>query len=94
MKKLLIAVGLGLISGSLWAACMGPYCYDDSGAAINANVAMQSYTVTQLSTLSFRSAGVEVFCSNCGGGGNAGTVCVSTGTGNYATVLSTGTVCK
>lgn len=41
MKKLLIAVGLGLLSGSLWAACHGPFCYDDSGtSSISGNVAI------------------------------------------------------
>lgn len=93
MKKVLYVLGLGLISGSLYAACFGPFCYTDTGASINANTALQSYTLAVATSTAFP-IGTQVFVSNAAGGGGAGTVCVSTANVVNSLVLSTGTVCK
>lgn len=93
MKKLMLAIGVGLMSGSLYAACIGPYCYDDKGASINANIALQNYTVAVATSMAFPT-GTEVFVTNAVGGGGAGTICVSTANVVGSLVLSTGTVCK
>ncbi len=86
MKKLLIAAGLGLISGSLYAACMGPYCYDDTGASINAAIALQSYNVLYSTNTNFVPY-TPFVCTNCGQTGY-GLICISTGTGKNAVVVS------
>lgn len=94
MKKLwAVVMLLGFATGA-YASCFGPFCWDDTGPYINGTVAMQSYTLAQIQALSVRSAGVEVYCSDCKGAGNKGTVCISTGTGAYAFSLSTGTQCS
>lgn len=106
MKKLVLAVGLGLLSGSLYAACVGTFCYDDSGVSgINANlvvngvVGMSRMTKATIATSTPTITGM-VFCTDCASGGGAGAVCFSTsttggnsGVGSYF-ILSTGTVCK
>ncbi len=105
MKKLMLAVGLGLISGSLYAACVGTYCYDDSGiSGVNANLVVNgtlglvSMTKAQIATSTPTIKGL-VYCSDCAAAGGSGTVCIATSTtggivsGSYF-VLSTGTVCK
>lgn len=105
MKKLMFAIGLGLMSGSVWASCMGPFCWDDRGAYVNGVVkdgngdAHPSKTKAQIATSTPTVVGQVVYCSDCAAAGGAGTLCISTATtggiggGSYF-VLSTGTVCK
>lgn len=97
MKKLMLAIGLGLISGSVWAACIGPFCYDDRGASINGLTfdgngnGLKSLTLTQINASTPTATGQMVYCSNCVNS----PVCVSTGTTNfrsYVAVMSSGTV--
>jgi len=98
MKKLMFAIGLGLISGSLWASCMGPFCWDDRGAYVAGVVqdgngsGLPSKTASQISTTAPTAAGQEIYCSNCVNG----LVCISTGTGTaaYVQIRSTTTICN
>lgn len=101
MKKLLVAVGLGLISGSLYAACMGPFCYDDTGASIgglsfdgNGNT-VPSLSSATIAGLTPKGKGQLVFCTSCvSGNSQVGALCVSTSTtagGNDFLLLSTAT---
>lgn len=102
MKKLVIAIGIGLMSGSLWASCVGPFCWDDKGASIGGIVqdgngdGSPNYTIAQINALVPSAKGQSVFCSDCKGGGAAGTICTSTATaaGGFDYVLTTGTICK
>jgi len=94
MKKMLLyAVGLGLISGSAFAACLpnNVLCYNES--RITTNIPLQSYTVATATNTVF-AVGTPIFCSNCNGGGAAGTVCISTAAAVDSLVLSTGTTCR
>ncbi len=104
MKKIMYIVGLGLLSGSLWAACMGPFCYDDTGASIaglpvNGNgVGVPSVSSTTLNAIT-PYIGQMAFCNNCVNfNGSKGGLCVSTGTavGSMIAVSSATalTVCK
>lgn len=102
MKKLMYAIGLGLISGSVWASCMGPFCWDDRGAYIGTaaivdgnGTGMPSQTISAINADVPRVVGQQVFCNNCASNGGAGTVCVSTATAaqGFDYVLSTGTKC-
>lgn len=104
MKKMYIVLGLAAIAGSVYAACMGPFCYDDRGAYVAGTIqdgngsGMPSLTVAQEQSACPRAAGQEIFCSNCSANGGLGTVCISTGTtcvgtNNFDYVLSTGTKC-
>ena len=83
----------------MYAACVGPYCYDDTGASINASFSVNSLknkgslTAAQISVLAGESKGTAtVACSDCVNG----MVCVSTGTGvgAYVQVRSTTTACN
>lgn len=102
MKKLMFAIGLGLISGSLWASCIGPFCWDDTGAAIYTQrqdgngFGVPSVAIATINTAVPKQVGQQVFCNNCTANGGLGTVCVSTSTASqgFNYVLSTGTVCK
>ncbi len=101
MKKMLFVLGLSLLAASIvGAACYGPFCYDDTGASVN-GLAMNgngngvpSLTIAQSSTTIPTAKGQMIYCSNCFGGGNAGTLCVSTATAVDSFVLSTGTHCR
>lgn len=101
MKKLMFAVSLGLISGSLYAACLGPFCYDDQGAYIGGTindgngVGVPSATAVVISSMTPRSKGQVIFCNNCtNANAGKGVLCVSTGTtqGAYVAVSSGTTV--
>lgn len=85
MKKLMFAVGLGLISGNLWAACVGPYCYDDTGAAIRASVGFQgdpyfthTHTVAAINASTATYQYQMEICTDC----VQSLMCLSTGTTN------------
>ena len=66
-----------------------------SSSTVSGGLGIWSRTVAQLQTLTPTTTGQIVYCSNCAAAGNAGTICVSTGsTAAYQWVLSTGTQCK
>lgn len=103
MKKVLLGVlGLGFLAGGLvYAACMGPFCWDDTGAAVTARLTVNGmggcgpFTLAQTTNTIAVQKGQCAFCTDCIAGGGAGTVCIATGTANSNQfVLSTGTVCK
>lgn len=106
MKKLLIAVGLGLLAGSLYAACNGPFCWDDTGAYIGGVLndgnggGTPNLTSAQVTGACPRAKGQEVFCTNCSFNSGVGVLCISTGTtcngaaSNYDYITSTGSTCK
>lgn len=101
MKKLMFAVGLGLISGSLYAACMGPFCWDDQGAYIGGVIqdgngqGVPTHTGLYIDTTVPRATAQEVVCSSCASNGT-NSLCISTATTihGYVFVASTGTVCR
>lgn len=87
MKKLMYVIGLGLISGSLWASCMGPFCWDDQGAYVAGTIqdgngsGIPSLTAAQVAAAKPRAVGQEVWCSNCTSfNGGIGMPCISTET--------------
>lgn len=98
MKKLFLAVGLGLISGSLWASCTGPFCYDDTGASVNGNLmdgngyVIPTQTKATILAASPKVKGQVVMCSDCA---FAQTLCISTSaiaspaTNQYVILVST-----
>lgn len=47
MKKLYIALSIGLMTGTAYSACIGPYCWDDTGANITGSISLNpSGTIT------------------------------------------------
>lgn len=85
MKKLLLAIGIGLFAGSLYAACTGPYCYDDTGATINATVGLTGNPyfggTSLVATINASTAPYSnqiIVCSDC----VQSRLCISTGTTN------------
>lgn len=85
MKKIMYVIGLSLIASSVWAACMGPYCFDDTGASIGGNAynglgsAMPSMTKANVAVSSPTAKGQLIFCSDClNFNSGRGTICVST----------------
>lgn len=95
MKKLMYVIGLGLISGSVWATCLGPFCYDQTGAAIsgigyiNGNgFTMPNASSTTISGIVPLQVGQIITCTTCanGAGGTFG-LCVSSATNSSAWVL-------
>lgn len=99
MKKLMFAIGLGLLSGSVYASCVGPYCWDDTGATIYSSytdsngAGMPNVTTAAINAQTPKAKGQEVFCTDCTAfNGGKGSLCVSTGTtvGSYM-VISSGT---
>ena len=90
MKKLLIAFGAGLIAASVYASCVGPYCYDERGAQISTGVGIGQHAAADFPTLNPSYAGQMVMCNNCTDGGvGAATgynLCVASGTGQGAWV--------
>lgn len=81
MKKLVF--GLMFMSGIAGASCMGPYCWDDTGAQINAAPVLHSKTLSDIQALKPAAAGQIVYCSDC----TNTMVCVSTGTGVNSFVI-------
>lgn len=90
MKKLLISVlALGLLAGNAMAACMGPYCYDDTGAIITANPFVIN-TLSNLQTTIIPAYTSQIaICTDC-----TGRLCISTGTtkNSWVAVASTAAV--
>lgn len=93
IKKSVIAVGIGLISGSLYAACMGPFCWDDQGAYIGGTIVdgngtgTPSLTKALMNAATPRATGQEIFCSDC----TTAALCVSSGTSRGAYVVGVAT---
>lgn len=88
MKKVML-IGLLFVANIAGAACMGPFCWDDSGAYINGNLnngngnSLPSKTIAQINATTPNAAGQRVYCSNC----TQSHVCVSSGTTNGAYVI-------
>lgn len=104
MKKLMFAIGLGLISGSVYAACLGgdALCYGDGKVTINSllyvdgnGVMGVKKTVAQINASTATYAGQKVICTDCTVAYNT---CISTSTAAPGAgsdyILSTGTICK
>lgn len=87
MKKLMLAIGLGLISGSVYAACFGPVCYDDSGLYIMTAPGLPSVTVAQMNQLEGGYTGRIIYVSDA----TRSKICVSSGTAKGAWILPVST---
>lgn len=92
MKKLLIGIGVVFVIFETVYAAYQPHNLGWT------NISIASATVTEISISTPATVGMLKFCSNCAGGGGAGTICISTsvaapGAGSDF-VLSTGTQCK
>ena len=104
MKKLLIAAVVGLLSGSVYAACMGPFCYDDTGASVNGlSMNGNGWVMPTASSSTIASivpvVGQYILCTSCTGNSanpSGRAVCYSTGTaaGSFVIAVSTIPVCK
>ena len=108
MKRLMLVLGLGLISGSVYAACVGPYCWDDTGATVNGySLTANGFDVPVLSSTSISQitggrVGRLVICNTCNAAvpNNGYAMCVATssanGIGSYIILNSTGgtTICR
>ncbi len=101
MKKLIARGALGLLTGSLWAACMGPFCYDDVGASISGLIvdgngaAMPTMSSTTISGVTPRGVGQQIMCTTCANGGvGAQGVCVDTATNKNAWVMASSSTQK
>lgn len=104
MKRLMYVIGIGLMTGSLWAACTGPFCYDDTGASIagfpyNGNgMGVPVVSSTTLNTIT-PYVGQFAICNTCTGFAKTVYVpCVSTGTavGSFIAISTAAalSVCK
>lgn len=89
MKNALIALGLSIgLAAAGYAACDGPFCYDDTGASIEgAGLSLTSRTIAQLNAQAPARVGQLVMCSDC----TRSAVCVSSGTSAGAYVILTAT---
>ena len=105
MKKMLIAIGIGLIAGSAYAATIGCMTYDDSGCSVAGNlyngngIGLLSMTKAAIAALTPTQKGQVVFCSDCSAAmGSKGLLCYSTATvvGSYVQIssLTAVTVCN
>lgn len=105
MKKFVAVVGLLAMSSSLWAACFGPFCWDDKGAYVVGSLengngdALPQKTKAQTVADAPDVKGQMVFCTDCVAFNDGkGMPCVSTGTAAGAYIaISTGaalTQCK
>lgn len=99
MKKIMFAIGLGLISSLANAACVGPFCFDDTGSSVNGlpfngnGNAIPQVSSATVATLAANSKGQFLWCTTCLKANNGtGVPCYSTSTvvGGYV-LLSTQT---
>lgn len=74
MKKLVL--GLMLLTGSAYAACVGTLCYDDVSSQIMTGLFLSGDTIANLGTVTPVAKGMLVYCNNC----TQTLICVSTGT--------------
>jgi hypothetical protein len=80
-------LGAMSLAGGVYAACVGPYCYDDVNATIEKKlittwsapnaISLPSATTTQIAARTPKAAGELVLCTS--GCAQAGAVCISTG---------------
>lgn len=99
MKKLLIGLVLLATAGISYAACNGPFCWDDTGGTIQSKVQLGgplgilSQTSAQIVALTPGTTGQMYFCSDCT---KRDMVCVSTGVfpNGWGHITSTNTACQ
>lgn len=87
MKKILYLVGLvALASGIGMAACMGPFCYDDTGAYVNGQpmngngIGIPVLSSTSISNLGGVYVGQTVICNTCANTSGSYALCIATAT--------------
>ena len=81
MKKLILAIGLGFISSSVYAGCVGNVCSDDVRTTLKLRANLPVYTGNEISLLNGVSIGDLVICSTCTNAGTSGyALCVATTT--------------
>lgn len=94
MKKFIAPALVLLATTGLYAACIGPFCYDDQGAYINSTLTvgnmthtqpdgLLSKTLAQMNLLAPTAAGQLIYVSDA----VQSRVCVSSGTGAGAWVV-------
>lgn len=101
MKRKFMALGMLFITGSLYAACFGPYCYDDKSAYIYNQVVngrgagMPTASSTTINASVADQSGQEILCTTCVNAGQQQQgVCVSTAASSSAWVLISSTTIK
>ena len=101
MKKLVIAAASLLLAGGLWAACMGPFCWDDTGASVAGlradgnGLAMPVMSSTTINGIKPVGTGQEILCNTCSNAGSSQFgVCIDTATNAGAWVLLSSTTQK
>lgn len=87
MKKIMYVLGLSLMASSLYAACYGPFCFDDTGASINgysltgAGFGVPDASSSTIAALIPLKKGQLVWCNSCiGANASKGVYCTSTAT--------------
>lgn len=96
MKKFIAPALVLLATTGLYAACMGPFCWDDTGASVGTTLSvgamthtapdgLKSYTLAQMNLLAASAAGQIIFVSDA----VQSRVCVSSGTGAGAWTIAT-----
>lgn len=103
MKKTLLVMSLGFLAGALFcvkqvsASCMGPFCWDDTGASVDGRqidgdgMGIPVMTLAALKLNTPRAANKLVICSTC----IQTNLCISTGAATpyaYSAVSTTMTV--
>src|SRR5579871_3234143 len=104
MKKVMYAALIAsAVAVGAYAACMGPFCYDDTGATVAGlrvdgnGMGMPSASSTTINGISPKVVGQEIVCTTCV---NAGTnrygVCVDTAanSGGWVMISSTTQACQ
>lgn len=103
MKRLVMAAMAAMLSGTLYASCMGPFCWDDTGASIGGlsydgnGSTLPSLSSTTIAGLTPKAVGQTVYCNSCTGNNVPGKViCYSTATvvGSFVMNVSSTPVCK
>ncbi len=84
MKKLLVAVLSLCLASSVYAACYGPFCYDDRYATVSMAVGIQGITAATFPTINPPATGLLYYCTDC----TSTLLVISTGTtkGAFAAV--------
>lgn len=104
MKTLLSAILVGALAGGLYASCVGPYCFNESGASVTSKATvegvltlgnvlqMPAYTYATISVSTPTAVGQLVYCSDC----ITSHLCISTSavSTNSWIVITTNTVSK
>ena len=92
------------IAGLVYASCVGPYCWDESGAYIGGVIndgngsGLPTASSTTINSINARAVGQEIYCNTCVNNSSTNSIelCVSTSTNKvgYVFVSSTTKVCK